>query len=55
MVRESFKKTMTGREVCPDCAQAYQLAEGVAMATGDSGRGAGVWAAMMMRIRRRSQ
>ena len=53
-VRQAFKETMTGRKVCPDCARAYSLATGVAMATGSAAKGMGMWAAVMMRIRRKS-
>lgn len=55
MVRQAFKETMTGRKVCPDCVGAYRLAMGVAMATGDAGRGVGVWAVVMRRLRRKSR
>lgn len=55
MVRQDFKETMTGRKVCPDCARGYQLATGIAMATGSAGQGAGVWAAFLYRLRRRTE
>jgi hypothetical protein len=51
-VREPFEKTVTGREVCPDCAYALKAGTTAAVATGDAGAGYGVWAMLMRKIRR---
>ena len=51
-VREPFEKTITGREVCPDCANALATGSAVGGITGNVGSGYGVWAMLMRRIRR---
>jgi hypothetical protein len=51
-VRESFEKTVTGREVCPDCANALFMGTAAAVTTGNLGSGYGVLAMLMRRIRR---
>jgi len=51
-VREPFQKTITGREVCPDCADALFTGSAVGAITGDVGSGFGVWAMLMRRVRR---
>ncbi|MFI9639103.1 hypothetical protein ACIG87_03410 [Micromonospora sp. NPDC051925] len=47
-----FEETVTGREVCPDCANALQMGSAAGAITGDVGSGYGVWAMLMRRIRR---
>jgi hypothetical protein len=51
-VRDSFQKTTTGREVCPDCANALFMGSAAGVITGNTGSGYGVWAMLMRRIRR---
>jgi hypothetical protein len=51
-VREPFRETITGREVCSDCAHALFMGSGVGAITGNVGSGYGVWAMLMRRIRR---
>ncbi|MFF5175780.1 hypothetical protein ACFY3U_24565 [Micromonospora sp. NPDC000089] len=51
-VREPFAETVTGREVCPDCARALFMGSAAGVITGDVGSGYGVWAMLMRRIRR---
>ncbi|GGN49528.1 ribosomal protein S27AE [Actinoplanes campanulatus] len=51
-VREPFEKTVTGREVCPDCANALFMGSAAGVITGDVGSGYGVWAMLMRKIRR---
>jgi hypothetical protein len=51
-VAEEPVRTITGREVCPDCANALFLATGAGVVTSDPGSGAGVWAMLNRRIRR---
>lgn len=51
-VREPFRETITGREVCPDCANALFMGSAAGSITGDVGSGVGVWAMLMRRIRR---
>ena len=51
-VRDSFEKTITGREVCPDCAKALFMGSAAGAVTGNIGAGYGVWAALMRKIRR---
>ncbi|WP_027344299.1 hypothetical protein [Hamadaea tsunoensis] len=53
-VRTPFQKTLTGREVCPDCATALRAGTTAGAMTGDVGVGMGVWAMLMRRFRRRS-
>jgi hypothetical protein len=54
-VTRPFEKTITGREVCPDCARALVLGSSVGAITGNAGSGFGVWAMIMRRIRGRSK
>ncbi len=54
-VQEPFETTVTGREVCPQCAQALWTGSAVGAITGDPGKGFGVWAVLMNKIRRRSR
>ena len=51
-VGEPFEKTITGREVCPDCAHALVMGSTAGAVTGDVGSGFGVRAMLMRRIRR---
>ena len=51
-VRVAFRQTITGREVCPDCAKALTMGSAAGVVTGNVGSGYGVWAALMRRIRR---
>jgi hypothetical protein len=61
-VREPFEKTVTGREVCPDCANALFMGTAAGVVTGNVvtgnvgsgyvGSGYGVWAMLMRKIRR---
>ncbi|GAB2605644.1 hypothetical protein Aab01nite_00340 [Paractinoplanes abujensis] len=51
-VREPFQKTVTGREVCPDCANALLLGTAAGVTTGNIGSGYGVLAMLMRKIRR---
>ena len=51
-VRMTFKKTVTGREVCPDCANALFTGSAAGAITGNVGSGFGVWAMLMRRFRR---
>jgi hypothetical protein len=51
-IREPFEETVTGREVCADCAQALVLGPSVGAITGNVGSGFGVWAMLMRKIRR---
>jgi hypothetical protein len=51
-VREPFEKTITGREVCPDCANALFMGSAAGTITGSVGSGYGVWAMLMHKIRR---
>jgi hypothetical protein len=53
-VREPFEKTITGREVCPDCANALFMGSAAGAITGDVGSGYGVWAMLMRKVRRSS-
>jgi hypothetical protein len=53
-VRVPFDKTITGREVCPDCANALALGSAAGVVTGNVGSGYGVWAMLMRKIRRSS-
>ena len=54
-VTSPFVQTITGREVCPDCAHALALGSSAGAITGNAGSGFGVWAMIMRRIRRRSK
>ena len=51
-VSEPFEKTVTGREVCPDCAHALVMGSTAGAVTGDVGSGFGVWAMLRRKIRR---
>lgn len=51
-VSEPFEKTITGREVCPDCANALFMGSAAGAVTQDAGAGAGVWAMLMRKVRR---
>ncbi|UQU62169.1 hypothetical protein COUCH_24375 [Couchioplanes caeruleus] len=51
-MREPFKRTVTGREVCPECADALFMGSATGAITGNVGSGFGVWAMLMRRIRR---
>ena len=51
-VREPFEETITGREVCPDCANALRTGSAAGAITGNVGSGFGVWAMLMRKIRR---
>jgi hypothetical protein len=53
-VRDPFEKTITGREVCRDCANALFMGSAVGVVTGNLGSGYGVWAMVMRKIRRSS-
>lgn len=53
-VSKPFEKTITGREVCPDCAKALFLGSAAGAITRDFGSGFAVWAMLMRKIRRRS-
>jgi glutaredoxin len=51
-VRVAFEQTITGRRVCPDCANALRTGS-IVRAVSDSVQGGiGVWGMMMRRIRR---
>lgn len=52
-VRTPFQQTITGREVCADCAGALRAGTTVGAVSGDFGAGMGVWAMIMRRIRRK--
>lgn len=51
-VKQPFRTTVTGRAVCPDCAEALALGTATAVTTGNAGSGYGVLAMLMRRIRR---
>lgn len=51
-IREPFQETITGREVCPDCANALAVGSAAGAVTGDVGSGFGVWAMLMRKVRR---
>ncbi|MCI4066164.1 hypothetical protein MRQ36_27895 [Micromonospora sp. R77] len=51
-VREPFEKTITGREVCPGCANALLIGAAAGAITHDVGSGYGVWAMLMRKLRR---
>ena len=51
---EPFEQTITGREVCPDCANTLFMGSGAGAITGDVASGYGVWAMLMRKIRRSS-
>jgi hypothetical protein len=51
-VSEPFKETITGRQVCPDCANALFIGSAAGAITGNVGSGYGVWAMLMRKIRR---
>ncbi len=48
-LRVDFEETVTGREVCPDCAKALWFGSAVGAVTDN----AGPWAMMMRRIMRK--
>jgi hypothetical protein len=50
-VRQPFQETITGRQVCSDCARSLILGA-VSVVSGN--RGAGVWAMLLEKLRRRS-
>lgn len=52
-VRTPFGKTITGREVCAHCAKALVFGSSVAVITGNTGAGLGVWERMIYKIRSR--
>ena len=51
-VRTPFEKTITGRAVCRDCANALSTGSATGVITGNVGSGYGVWAMLMRKIRR---
>ncbi|WP_236030403.1 hypothetical protein [Paractinoplanes lichenicola] len=51
-MKQPFQKTVTGREVCPDCANALFMGTAAGVATGNIGSGYGVLSMLMRRIRR---
>jgi hypothetical protein len=51
-VRDPFERTITGREVCPECANALRMGSAASVITGNVGSGYGVWAMLMRKIRR---
>jgi hypothetical protein len=51
-VRVPFEKTITGRDVCPDCANPLFMGSAAGGITGNVGSGYGVWAMLMRKIRR---
>ncbi len=51
-LRTTFKKTVTGREVCPDCANALSTGSAAGVITENGGFGYGIWAMLMRKIRR---
>lgn len=51
-VRGPFEKTITGREVCPDYANALWMGSAAGAVTGDAGAGYGVWAMLIRKVRR---
>jgi hypothetical protein len=51
-IGEPFSTTITGREVCPDCANALLMGSAAGAVTGDVGSGFGVWAMLMRKVRR---
>lgn len=50
-VSKPFEKTITGRQVCPDCANALFMGSAAGTITGNVGSGYGVWAMLMRKIR----
>ncbi|MCI4066042.1 hypothetical protein MRQ36_27225 [Micromonospora sp. R77] len=54
-MKEPFQETITGREVCPDCASALFIGSAAGAITGNIGSGYGVWAMLMRKIRRSSE
>jgi hypothetical protein len=48
------ERTITGREVCPDCAEALRLGTGVGVITRNAGSAFGAWGTLNRRIRRRT-
>jgi hypothetical protein len=53
-VKDEFEETVTGREVCPDCAHALWAGSTVGAVTSNVGAGFGVWAMLTRRIKRTS-
>ncbi|GGK16438.1 hypothetical protein GCM10010124_06300 [Pilimelia terevasa] len=53
-VSRPLQKTMTGRKVCPDCANALAMGSAAGAITGDVGASFGVWAMFKSKVRRRS-
>ncbi|GAA2537219.1 hypothetical protein GCM10010435_00220 [Winogradskya consettensis] len=51
-VKAPFQQTVTGREVCPDCANALFMGTAAGVVTGEVGSGFGVWAMLMRKVRR---
>lgn len=51
-IPEPFAKTITGREVCPDCANALIMGSAAGAITGDVESGYGVWAMLMRKVGR---
>lgn len=51
-VRQPFRTTVTGRLVCPDCADAVTTAAMVGAIDGNPGVAVSVWAMIQRRIRR---
>lgn len=50
-VRRPFQDTISGRQVCPDCATALALGSSVGAVSG-AAAGGGVWAMLMRKLRR---
>jgi uncharacterized Zn finger protein (UPF0148 family) len=50
-VRVRFEQTITGRTVCPDCADALRTGSIVGAMTSSTETGFSVWGMMMRRIR----
>ncbi|WP_433652072.1 hypothetical protein ACQP2C_06265 [Micromonospora zamorensis] len=46
-----FEKTITDRQVCPDCANALFMGSAAGTITSNVGSGYGVWAMLMRKIR----
>jgi hypothetical protein len=51
-IKTPFEQTITGREVCPDCAHALFMGSAAGAVTHDTGAGFGVWAMLMRKVRR---
>jgi hypothetical protein len=48
------ERTISGREVCPDCAASLRLATGAGVVTNNAGSAFGAWKMLNRRIRRRA-